>query len=160
MNKQNSIFDITLQKSDDSSIICYRSKSLVYEEEFTGGALISAGYNGAGYPLNVLSNFPSRTDTRDYTEPFAFNVEIDGQSVDFGLEFVDFKVEETEGSVKSVLTLKSTVKPVIIKVNTVVDGSQMFTRYLEIENLSDLNLNLSRLSLISGALEDVDLGRY
>ncbi len=160
MNNQNSIFDITFQKNDASSVICYRSKSLVYEEEFTGGALISAGYNGAGYPLNVLSSFPTRTDTRDYTEPFAFNVEIDGQSVDFGLEFVDFKTEESESSVKSVLTLKSTIKPVIIKVNTVVDGSQMLTRYLEIENLSDNYLNLSRLSLISGALEDVDLGRY
>ena len=160
MNNQNSIFDITFQKSDVSSIICYRSKSLVYEEELKGGALISAGYNGAGYPLNVLSNFPSRTDIRDYTEPFAFNVEIDGQSLDFGLEFVDFKKEETESFTKSVLTLKSTVKPVIIKVNTIVDGSQMFSRYLEIENLSDEHLNLSRLSLLSGALEDTDLGRF
>lgn len=160
MNNQNSIFDITFRKNDASSVICYRSKSLVYEEEFIGGALISAGYNGAGYPLNVLSSFPTRTNTRDYTESFAFNVEIDGQSVDFGLEFVDFKTEEAESFVKSVLTLKSTIKPVIIRVNTIVDGSQMFTRYLEIENLSDNYLNLSRLSLISGALEDVDLGRY
>ncbi len=160
MNNKNNIFNITFQKGDASSVICYRSKSLVYEEELKGGALISSGYNGAGYPLNVLSNFPSRTDTRDYTEPFAFNIEIDGQGLDFGLQFVDFKKEETEAFTKSVLTLKSTIKPVIIRVNTILDGSQMFSRYLEIENLSEEHLNLSRLSLLSGALEDTDLGRF
>ena len=48
MNNQNSIFDIIFQKNDASSVICYRSKSLIYEEEFKGGALISAGYNGGG----------------------------------------------------------------------------------------------------------------
>ncbi len=157
---KKTFFDINFEENDSSKIFCYRSKSLVYEEEFKDGALISAGYNGAGYPLNVLSNFPSRTDTRDYTEPFAFNIEIDGQSVDFGLEFVSFKTEKTDDFIKSVTTLKSTIKPVLIKVNTILDGTQMFSRFLEIENLSDNYLNLSRLSLLSGALENTELSRF
>ncbi len=92
MNKK--FFDVYYQQGE-SPVFCYRSSNMVFEETFYNGALLSSGYNGAGYPLNVLSNFPSRLDRRDFTEPFSFNLEIDGQSIDFGNEFVDFYTEKT-----------------------------------------------------------------
>lgn len=148
-------FDVYVKKGDNPTF-CYRSGNMVYEEKFYNGALISCGYNAAGYPLDVLSNFPTHLDRRYYTEPFAFNVEVDGQSVDYDLNFVDFTVEKSEDNIHSTLILNSNIKPLRIKVHTVLDGTQMFTRYFEIENLSDIPVNISRLSLISGGLEDMD----
>ncbi len=151
-------FDVYYRSGDNPSF-CYRSGEMVYEEMLYNGALITLGYNGAGYPLDVLSNCPTNLERRFYTEPYAFNIELDGQSIDYDLEFVSFDTEKTEDAVHSVLTLKSRIKPVLLRVHTVLDGSQMFTRYIEIENLGESSINISRLSLISGGLEDMDVER-
>ncbi len=155
MDKNNYFFDVYHQE-DNTHIFSYRSKLMVYEESFTDGALVSSGYNAAGYPLNVLRNFPSRLNRKKFAEPFAFNLEIDGQCLDFGLEFVNYKEDKTERSLHSTLTLKSTIKPVLIKVHTLLDGTQMYSRWLEVENLSDSPLKLSRLSVLSGGIESLD----
>lgn len=152
----NDFCDVYYKKGDIPTF-CYRSGMMVYEEKFYNGALLSCGYNASGYPLDVLSNFPSHLDKRFYTEPYSFNVEIDGRSADYGLVMKDFTTDKADGSVHSVLTLESTFLPVRLYVHTLLDGTQMFTRYLEIENLSDKPVCLSRLSLISGAIEDMDL---
>lgn len=156
MNKYSDIF----YQTDSSPSFCYRSGPNVYEEVFCNGGLVAAGWNAAGYPLNLLEKCSVRLEKKRFTEPFAFNIEIDGQSVDFGLEFVDFCTEKTEEKIKSVLTLKSKIKPVIIRIHTHLDGTAMFSRHIEIENRSDECLNLSRLSVMSGGIEICETGRY
>ncbi len=151
----NSFFDIYVKRNENPTF-CYRSGNMVYEEMFYNGALISCGYNAAGYPLDVLSNFPTHLDRRYYTEPFAFNIEADGQSIDYDLSFVDFIVDKSYECIHSTLILDSNIKPVRLRIHTVLDGTQMITRYIDIENLSDTPINISRLSLISGGLEDMD----
>ena len=76
--------------------------------------------------------------------------------MDFDLSFVDFTTEKDKNSIKAILTLESSIKPVVIRIITVLDGTQMFTRYCEIENKSEANMNLSRLSLISGGVEEME----
>ena len=152
---KNNYFDIYYH-NEKNHRFCFRSGEMVYEEVFTDGALLSAGWNASGYPLNVLKNCPTYLNPKRFAEPFAFNIEIDGQSVDFYLDFVDFKTHKTEENKTSILTLKSKIKPVIVKVYTLIDGSQMLSRWLEIENLSDEPIKLSRLSVMSGGLESLD----
>lgn len=152
----NNRFTDIYYKSGENPVFCYRSGNMVYEETLYNGALLASGWNGAGYPLDVLTNFPSRLNKNDFTEPFAFNIELDGQSVDFCNEFVDFITEESAGTIRSTLILRSTIKPVHIKIHTVLDGTQMFSRYIEIENLSDSFINLSRLDIISGGIENIE----
>ncbi len=156
--KQN-CFDVNYQQGENP-VFCYRSGLAVYEETLFGGVLVSSGYNTAGYPLNVLSNFPTRLNPVDFHEPSAFNIELDGQCVDYGLELKNFETLQNENKIEAVITLKSCIKPVKIKIHTIIDGTQMFTRYIEIENLSDKPLNLSRLSLLSGGLEKTDRSHY
>lgn len=148
-------FDVFYQ-SGDNPVFCYRSGNMVYEEVLYNGTLLSAGWNGAGYPLNVLTNCPSRLNRNDFTEPFAFNIELNGQSIDFGLEFVDFVVEKNENNARAMLILNSRIQPVRLKIHTVLDGTQMFTRYIEIENTSENYMNLSRLSVLSGGMENIE----
>ncbi len=137
-------------------VFCYRNGLAVREETLLDGVLVSSGHNAAGYPLNVLCGFPSRLNPRDFAEPSAFNIEIDGQSIDYRLGFVDFETVEGENSTECILTLESGVKPVTLKIHTVLDGTQMLTRYIEIINNSDKPMCLSRLSLISGGIEAFD----
>lgn len=147
-------------KYTDTHIFSYRSGLLVYEERFTDGMLVPSGYNASGYPLDTLQNIPTRLDSEDWQEPSSFNIELDGQSVDFRLKFVDFTVNKTENSAEGILTLESGLKPVRIKMHTVIDGTQMFTRWFEIENLSENSMNLSRLALLSGGLENMQKNRF
>lgn len=147
-------------KNGDEPVFSYRSGLLVYEERFANGMLMPSGYNASGYPLDTLQNFPTRLDSEDWQEPSSFNIELDGQSVDFRLKFVDFTVKETENTTEGILTLESKIKPVRIKIHTILDGTQMFTRFFEIENLSENNMNLSRLALFSGGLENMQKNRF
>ena len=142
--------------NNDDGTISYRSKDMVYEELFKDGSLITGGWNVSGYPLDVLTNCPSRLNTRRYAEPFAFNLEIDGCRVDYDLKMLDISVTETAEGKFCTIYLKSNIKPVEIKIHTLIDGTQMLSRYLEIINLSDKPLCISKLSLISGGMEDMD----
>ncbi len=152
MKKENSYYEIYYQP-ENNPVLSYRSGLLTYEETLKNGVLISSGYNTAGYPLNVLSNFPSRNNVLDIAEPSSFNIDIDGQCIDYNLGFIDYKSIESDSTVEGILTLESKIKPVRLKIHTILDGTQMFSRYIEIENLSDNNICLSRLSLLSGCVE-------
>ncbi len=152
---KNNFFDIYYHTDNDHRF-CYRSGDMVYEEAFTKGALIACGWNAGSYPLNVLSSFPSYLNPKRYTEPFAFNLEIDGESLDFGLELADYKINKTENKVEGILTLKAIRKSIVIKVHTLLDGTQMLSRWLEVQNTSDTPLKVSRLSVLSGGLESLD----
>ena len=157
MNHTDPYFDI-YRPEGENQVFCYRSGLAVYEETFTKGVLVSSGWNAAGYPLNVLAGYPTRIDHQLFDEPSAFHVEINGQSIDYELEFVDFSTSRQEDRLETVLILRSRIQPVLLKIHTLLDGTQMLTRWLEIENLSDMPLNLSRLCLLSGGLEVMDRG--
>lgn len=134
----------------------YRSGLTVYEERFVNNTLVAGGWNSAGYPLNVLTNCPTFINYTDFNDPAVFHVELDGQCVDYLLETEKFEVEDREnGSKEAILTLKSTMKPVEIKVHTLLDGTPVLTRWLEVKNLSEKPMALSRLSVFSGALQQV-----
>ena len=154
MNNQS--FRNVYYQQGENPVFCYRSGLAVREETLFDGVLISSGHNAAGYPLNVLCSFPSRLDHDDFAEPSVFNIEIDGQSIDYRLSFVDFETIKSEKSTECILTLRSGIKPVTLKIHTVIDGTQMLTRYTEIINDSDKPMSLSRLSLISGGIEAFD----
>ncbi len=152
---KNNFFDVYYH-NQNAHRFCYRSGDMVYEEAFLNGAFITQGWNSAGYPLDVLCGFPSYINHKRYAEPFAFNLEIDGESLDFGLDFVDYSINKTEENQECVITLKSIKKPVTLRVHTLIDGTQMLSRWLEVENTSESPLKVSRLSVLSGAIESLD----
>ena len=141
-------------------VFSYRTGMLVYEEHFKDGTLLPSGYNTAGYPLDTLQCFPTRLCSNAFYEPSAFSIELDGQCTDYSLAFESFEVTGTEGSAEGILNLRSEIMPVRIKIHTIIDGTGMLRRFFEIENLSDKKINLSRLCLISGGLENMQKSRF
>ena len=140
----------------ENPVFCYRSGLMVYEEALIGGVFVSQGYNAAGYPLNVLTNCPTRLDPTQFGEPYAFNLEINGINLGHALEFDSFVTAEEDSGLHTTVILKSRLLPVEIHIHTLLDGSQMFTRWLRVVNLSDAPLNISRIGLLSGGLEVMD----
>ncbi len=153
---ENERFASVYYQPGEETVLCFRSGMTVYEEVFAKGVLSAAGWNAAGYPLNVLSNYPTRLPRSRFREPSAFGLEVDGQSLDHRLELVDFQQEERDGSVEAVLTLKSLLAPVKIRVHTRLDGTAVMTRWLEMENLGETALRISRLAVLGGGLEVMD----
>ena len=151
----NNYFDIYYH-NDKNHRFCFRSGEMVYEEVFEGGALLSSGWNASGYPLNVLKNCTTYFNPKSYAEPSSFNIVLEGKPLDASLEFVDFKTKKNDKNEASVLTLKSKLKPVIIKVYTLIDGSQMLSRWIKIENCSDKPLTINSLSVMSGGIETLN----
>ncbi len=156
--KSKNFSDVYYQPGENP-VFCFRSGLAVYEEGLINGALVGLGYNSAGYPLNVLTNCPSRLDYRRFGEPYAFNLTVNGCCLDFCQKLVGFDEIKEEDGLHTVLTLDSEIMPVRIRVHTLLDGTQMFTRWLEIENLSDLPANISRLCPFAGGIESMDLRR-
>jgi alpha-galactosidase len=87
--------------------------------------------------------------------PFeAFDVEIDGQSLQGGWEWVAAHLHEDErpGLQHAVIHLRSTHRPIELEVHTVVDGTGMIVRWLEIMNMRDEPAALSRVAPWCGLL--------
>lgn len=155
MNECNKMNYVNVfERNQKEAVYCYRSGLTVYEERFVEGALVPGGWNAAGYPLNVLSNYPTFLDPSAYAEPTSFHVELDGECMDFFLEIKDYEKKKCgNGTEEVILTLSSTIKPVEIKVHTLLDGTPVLTRWMEVTNLSDRDMALSKMSVLSGALD-------
>lgn len=145
-------FDVFYQ-AGEQPVFCYRSGLTVYEEQFVDGMLVSGGWNTAGYPLNVLSNCHTRLAAKDFAEPSVFELSVNGQNAAYDLRLADFSKEKTETSLHAKVVLESNHLPLRITVHTELDGTAMFTRWLELENRSEEPLHISRMELMGGGLE-------
>jgi len=152
MNK--SFTDIKSFDEKNQKIFCYRSGTAILEEIFQDGVLYSAGTNCAGYPLNVLSNCNTRLNPFDFCEPFSFNAVIDGVSVCRNLKFIEFNV--SDDGCKSEAIFSDSADELIFYINTTVDGTNVFTRNISIENKGSAEHKISRLVIHGGGLEKTD----
>ena len=75
-------------------VFCYRTGMTVYEEIFDNHRLVSAGWNNSGTPLNVLEGMPFRLHYDEFTEPWSFEVEVNGESLNYDWEYVGFEKRE------------------------------------------------------------------
>ncbi len=154
-------FSDALLTSDGGTFICYRSGLMVCEEMMSGGRYVSAGWNGAGYPLNVLDKMPTRLRPVEFSMPQAFDIEADGASLTYSWKFKEFeknreKLENGTEVTHAVVTLENGAAPVIVRVHTILDGTSVFERYIVLENSGEKPLNISRLCVMGGALESMN----
>lgn len=144
--------DIYVHSEGDKQIFCYRTGLTVYEEVFANNRYMSGGWNAAGYTLNVLDDMPTRLNNDAFREPQSFDVEADGVSLGWDWEFVSFSQKE-EGAVHGIVTLRSRIKPVIVEVHTLLDGTGAFSRWIEVINDGSTPLNLNSVVPMCGGVE-------
>ena len=140
--------DIFLSNDPDPTI-SYRTGLAAYQESLSRGQLVGRGWNGSGY----TNPEPERFDASSHPAPQAFWVEVDGQLLRSHWEWSDFSQSEEDDGLKAVLELRNTVRPVVVRVYTFLDGTPILTRWLEIENCSEQPAALSAAFPWSGVLQ-------
>jgi alpha-galactosidase len=139
--------DATL-RTEPYRTVSYRSGLTVCEESLIGGMYVASGWNGAGYPLEGAHLKPDM-----FATPQAFQLEIDGQFLGSHWEWKDFAKKETDKGLEVVVTLRHMVRPVTVKVCTLLDGTPILTRWLEIVNESDAPAAIGKMGPIGGGLQ-------
>ena len=144
-------------KDKDMPIFCYRSGLTVYEEGFRGGNLNALGYNGAGYTLDVLEDMPTYFKPNDFLKREAFSVDVNGVTCrnNWKYEYCEQNTLDN-GSVEVRIKLSNTKFPINAYVCTLIDGTAIFTRQIEIENLGDSEINLGNMTIMAGGLDKVN----
>ena len=151
-----SFTDAILERSGDCYNICYRSGKLVYEESLIDGMYVASGWNGSGYPLatNSIPNAP-RLDITKFPLPQAFRVVFNGEYLGYRWEWDNFTKEQVPKGLLITVSLYNPHAMVKIRIYTLLDGTPVFTRWLEIENLKKEKGLLSALSLIGGGMQSI-----
>ena len=152
--------DIYCHEFEGKQYFCYRTGLTVYEEAFGDGRYTAAGWNAAGYTLNVLDGMPTNLDPLVFREPQAFDLEADGFSLGWDWRYVDTELRREDGRVRAAVILESAIRPVRVRVVTEMDGTDVFTRYLELENLSQTEaVRLGKIAPMCGGVEVLEKWR-
>ena len=125
----------------------YGSGLAVYTERFIDGRLLCASYidNGAPvYQANERAVIP------------AFDLVLDGQSLAFGWELADVQVSQDGDVAVGALTLRHSLLPVELAVETRACGDGFFRRRLTLCNTSgDRTLGLTSVTPLRGMLWNI-----
>jgi len=128
--------------------IRYGSDLAIYTERLIDGRLVCAAYQDNGIPIHEYSEF---TDTP------AFDLIIDGESLNFGWLMKGFETQKKkDGNTYGTLILKHTYKPVVLEITTCCCGYGFFKRSIKIINTSkDAFLCLTSVTPLSGKLWNI-----
>ena len=138
----------------DTPHFCYRSGITVYEEGFDKTLFAARGWNGAGFPLNILEDFPTYLSAENTPNAEVLAVEINGVSLRHHWEYLSYeKKTEANGSLLVTVTLKNLLAPIKVRLYTRLDGTAILTRWFEIDNESDAPMNLGRITVMGGAMD-------
>lgn len=145
------------QKKDvENPAFCYKSGMTVYEEGFDANMLSSLGWNGAGFTLNILDGMPTYLTQSEFRYSEVFRVDVNGASATYSWKLCGFETKKDErGFLHAVLSLRSSRAPLFAKVHTLLDGTAILTRWIELENTGDAPMNLSNLRIMGGGLDRI-----
>jgi alpha-galactosidase len=134
--------------------ISYRSGLAVYEESLIRGRFVGRGWNGAGY----INPDDVRLDPYQHPTPQAFDIEVEGQQLvshwSWGsIEQYREPDGPQAGCLHVIVTLRHDKRPVTVRVHTLLDGTPILTRWLEIANNADHAVGLGQAAVWSGVLQ-------
>ncbi|MFH1006934.1 MAG: glycoside hydrolase family 36 protein, partial [Candidatus Latescibacterota bacterium] len=117
--------------TEPSPTISYRTALTVYEESLVRGQFVGRGWNGSGY----ISPWESGLlNPATHPTPQAFWLEMDGQLLASHWKWCGFEKTQEGRGLHTVVTLEHTVRPVTVRVHTLLDGTPILTRWLDITN--------------------------
>lgn len=153
--------DVVFYDNADEKIICYRTGLTVYEEKFANGMLVSLGFNGAGFMLNVLDGMPTYLNAGEFGRPQSFDFCAGGYQLNGTWEWKGFIRTETEleNGTPVLITkiiLRSNLQPVEAEIETLLDGTAVFARTVKIKNISDDTVAVSDVTVLGGGMEILD----
>ena len=127
-------------------VVRYNSGLMLYEEGLVDSRWIGRYWS----PVGRIE--PNPMVKGALIDASAFGVEIDGQSLHRGWRLTGYEQREPAraGQKHAVVTLAHQSRPVTLKVHTVLDGSPVFSRWLEIQNTGAAPAALASVWVWSG----------
>jgi alpha-galactosidase len=127
-------------------VVQYTSGLTLYEEALVDTRWISRYWS----PIGRLEINPVLKG--ELIHHTAFGLELDGQSLHRGWALTGYQdaAPEHSGQRHTVVRLQHQVRPVAVRVHTVLDGSPVFSRWLEVENTGTEPAALSSVWVWSG----------
>lgn len=152
--------DIIISKEPEITV-SYRSKLFVCEEGLRDGAWVTLAYNASGYLMATNCRpTPTFMEYQKFAKPMAFAINVDGQDLCSHWQWVDAQVERPgEDTVRGTVRLKHGIRPVEVKIHTLLDGTGIMKRTVEIINTGSQAAALAALSPLSGAVMQVQYDR-
>ena len=134
--------------------ICYRTANFVYEEGLVDGRWVALYYNASGYIAgsNGITRPHHMPQISKVHVPEAFDIVLDGQSINFDLEWEDTKTERTGETIEVHITLLHKLRNARIHIVTTLDGTCALQRAVGVENLSDKPAAVSAFAPLSGGV--------
>ncbi|MCC7352791.1 MAG: alpha-galactosidase [Anaerolineae bacterium] len=133
-------------------VISYRTALTVYEESIMGGRFVGRGWNASGH-INYYDPDALRFNPNKHPTPQAFWLEVDGQLLASHWEWKGLEKQDVERGLHAVVTLEHKVRPVTVRVHTLLDGTSVIVRWLEVTNRGTQPASLSAVYPWSGVLQ-------
>ena len=124
----------------------------VYEEGYSNGIFSSLGWNGAGFTLNVLEDFPTYNKASDFVSPEVFSVDVNGITLRAGWQYDGFEKNVDGDTVRMTVKFFHEKEDVVAYLNTELDGTSVITRWVQFENISEAEMSLGNVVVMGGAL--------
>lgn len=129
--------------------ITYRSGMVAYQESLRRGQYVGRNWSGSGF----VNPEAERFDPAKHPAPQAFWIEIDGHLLHSHWQWNGYRQLDDARGLHAVVELRHTLRPVLIRVHTLLDGTPILTRWLEIVNTSAQPAALSAAYPWSGVLQ-------
>jgi alpha-galactosidase len=141
----------TIDEVPDFPLVRFDAGLSIYQEALIGGQYLGAGMSAMGRARYRGDIWKDLEGGAAYFRPLrrrqnAFELEIDGQQLVDGWEFVDSAGDETD----AVIRLRHRQRGIGVEVRTRLDGTPFLTRSLVITNEGDRPCALSRVQPWSG----------
>ena len=130
---ETQFFDVFVTEGENPTF-AYRTGLTTYTEGLRDGIFTALGWNGAGYMALAQDGYdPTILNPADYIAPQAFELELDGQSLMSHWAYEGLERLEGKDNLTVKITLRHTVRPVTVRVCTLLDGSCVSVSYTHLD---------------------------
>lgn len=151
--------NVKLSQSGEKYHICYRSGIYVYEEELDNGIFRPVYWNAAGFPSDTcaigqpFSEISPKMNGEDFPFPQSFRLEANGEDLQCDWKWDNMTETETKKGHLVSIKLTHARAGISVTVNTLIDGTAVFVRYLTIENNTPSPVNVGNITVMGGSLQ-------
>ena len=181
-NPADGFADVVVRMEPEITV-SYRCDKFVAEEGLRDGIWVTLSYNAAGYLMAANDLGPPYMETDAFAAPQSFALNVDGQELCSDWEWGGIEICEGDGecasggatgtcasatggaaagggrTVKACVTLVSAVRPVKLRIYTVLDGTGVMERSIEVENTGERSAAIASISPMAGGLQQISMGR-
>jgi alpha-galactosidase len=140
-------------RSEPAPGVRYVNGPVVYEEALVDGRWVGRYWSSNGRIRPDIFVSGANHERVKNLPIEAFELEIDGQTLNSGWQWVGARIEaNSEGPRTVVVELDHSVRPIVLSIHTLLDGTAVLTRWLEIRNRGERPAALARVQPFAGLL--------